>query len=393
MKLTDREVKAFEPKEKQYKKSDGKGLYLLIHPNGSKYWRFKYKFNDKEKTLAIGVYPECSLAKAREEAGLARQKLNSGIDPSFEKKIINLKSKYSIDDSFESIAKEWHENQKEAWTQKHSKVVLKRLERELFPLIGKKRISDVKTPELLLLLRAIESRGTIDLAKRVKQTCSQVFKYAIALGKAESDITTNLQGALKSQKRKHLSYLAENELPEFLKALSDFNGDRQTQIGLYLIILTFVRTNELRAAKWKEFDFENSIWKIPGERMKMREPHIVPLSKQAIDLFLELHSLNSYSQYIFPSRSNSQKHISENTLLYAVYRLGYHNRTTVHGFRSTASTILNEKGFKPDVIERQLAHCERNSVRASYNHAQYLEERKEMMQWWADYIYTITKHL
>lgn len=393
MPLTDKAIKAFKPRNSQYKKADGKGLFLLIHPNGSKYWRFKYLIHNKEKSLSLGVYPEISLLEAREKTIQLRKHLANNLDPSQERKLDKLKSKISMDNSFKSVAEEWHENQKAGWTERHSNYTLSRLEADVLPKIGFRPINEITAPELLLVLRDIEKRGALDISARIRQTCGQIFRYAIATGKAERDIAADLKGALKTRKRGNFKYLQEDELPEFLEALKNYSGDMATKLGLKLLILTFVRTTELRGARWTEINFSDAIWRIPAERMKMRVQHIVPLSRQVLEILEELKPISGYSEFIFPSRSNAKKFISENTLLYAVYRLGYHKQTTVHGFRAMASTILNERGFMPDVIERQLAHSERNKVRASYNHAQYLPQRKEMMQWWADYISDYKKRL
>ncbi len=386
MPLTDKAIKAFKPATKPYKKSDEKGLYLLIHPNGSKYWRFKYLINEKEKVLALGVYPEVSLTEARQKTIDARKLVSNNQDPNNERKLEKVKQSLSANSTFETIAREWHENKREQWTLKHAKKLLRRLEIDAFPQIGYRPINAITAPEVLLMLRSIENRNAVDLAKRVMQSTGQIFRYAVATGRAERDVTADLKGALKSRKKRNLSSLSDEELPVFLNALEHYDGNVQTKIGLQLLIMTFVRTIELRGAKWNEINFEEKIWKIPAERMKMREAHIVPLSFEAVALFKRLYSINSYSEYVLPNANNPKTFISENTFLYALYRLGYHSRATVHGFRATASTILNENGFNPDVIERQLAHAERNKVRASYNHAQYMPERRKMMEWWSRYI-------
>lgn len=386
MALTDKSIKSFKPLDKQYKKSDSNGLYILVHPNGSKYWKLKYRIHGKEKTLSIGVYPEISLLEAREKVFEARKKIKEHIDPSQEKKVRKLTARVSSENSFEAIAREWVELQKERWTDKHNQKVLRKLEMYVFPKIGYRPISEITAPELLVILRDIEREDKLDLATRICQTSGQIFRYAIRTGRAERDVSADLKGALKTRKAKHLNYLAEKDIPEFLKNLERYEGEYQTKLGLKFLMLTMVRTGELRGAKWDEVDFKEKIWKIPAERMKMREPHIVPLSSQVMELLKELKKLNSSYQYIFPNRNNPQTFISENTLLFALYRMGYHNRTTAHGFRAMASTILNEKGFNPDWIEKQLAHGDRNSVRASYNHAQHIPERRDMLQWWADYL-------
>ena len=386
MALTDTAIRSSKPKDKPYKLSDAGGLYLLVNPTGSKLWRLKYRFAAKEKLLSIGAYPIITLAEAREISLEAKKQLVNNIDPSQSKKKEKLKHLVNSQNSFESIANEWHHNNKAKWQPTHASNILKRLVTNIFPVIGFKSITEITAPELLVALRNIEARGAIDIAHRALQTCGQIFRYAIATGKAERDISADLRGALKTRKKENYSCLKANELPEFLDKLQKYDGDLQTKLAFKLLILTFTRTGEIRGARWEEIDFERKEWRIPAQRMKMGELHIVPLSAQAIEVLKELHPINGQREHLFPNRNKPMTFISENTLLYAIYRMGYHSRTTVHGFRATASTILNEHGFKPDVIERQLAHSERNKVRASYNHAQYLPERREMMQWWGDYL-------
>ena len=265
-----------------------------------------------------------------------------------------------------------------------------RLEKHAFPKLGNRPIADINAPELLSAFRNIEKAGIIDTMQRTVQYCSQIFSYAIASGRIERNPVTDIRGALKTPVRKNRSYLSENELPEYLHKLEAYDGEPQTKLALKLLLLTFVRTTELRAAEWQEINFDAAEWRIPAERMKMRELHIVPLSRQSLEVLRELQQHNGNRQHVFPNQHSPATFMSENTMLYALYRMGYHSRATGHGFRSTASTILNEKGFAPDVIERQLAHTERDNVRAAYNHAQYLPKRREMMQWWGDYIATIT---
>lgn len=389
MPLTDIIVKNLKPKDKQYKVADEKGMFLLVKPNGRKYWRLKYRFANKEKMFALGVYPEISLKNARKKREGVRKQLADGIDPSQQRKLEKLTRHINSENSFESIAREWHDTKKLGWTERHASYVIRRIEADIFPAIGFRPINEITAPELLATVREIEKRGAIDIAHRAMQTTGQIFRYAVATGRAERDITGDLRGALKTRKKKHYAKLEESDLPEFAQKLQNYDGDLQTKLGLELLLLTFVRTGELRGAKWNEFDLSKKEWRIPAERMKMREQHIVPLSKQAIKILKKLEPISGFRDHVFPNRNKPMTFISENTLLYAIYRMGYHSRTTAHGFRATASTILNEHGFRSDVIERQLAHAERNKVRASYNHAQYLPERREMMQWWADYLDSI----
>lgn len=386
MKLSDITCRNAKPEAKSRKLSDGGGLYLEVMPTGSKYWRLKYRHGGKEKRLALGVYPEVSLKEARDKRDKARKLIVDGVDPSQTKKQEKLRQIINTTNSFEAVAREWHGHQKVCWTERHAKYVLRRVEADLFPVIGFRPINEITAPELLLALREIEKREATEVAHRVLQTAGQIFRYAIVTGRADHDLSADLRGALKPHKRTHFASLEAKDLPEFLSKLEEYDGDLQTKLGLKLMLLTYVRTSELRGAKWEEFDMDKAKWRIPAERMKMRDPHIVPLSRQAIEVIKALEPISGNRRHLFPNRNKPLSCISENTLLFAMYRMGYRGRATTHGFRSTASTVLNEHGFRPDVIERQLAHAERNKVRASYNHAQYLPERQQMMQWWADYI-------
>jgi integrase len=384
--LTDIAIKRSKNKDKPYKLSDSGGLYLLINPNSSKYWRLKYRFQGKEKVLALGVYPELSLLEARERRDQAKKVLSNGSDPSELKKSLKRETQALHNHTFEAIAREWHHTKLSSWTERHAHYVLKRLESDVFDAIGTRPIAQISAPELLSLIRKIEARGALDISHRVLQSCGQIFRYAIATGRAERNPTSELKGALKSASKSHYNHLMASELPEFLEKLEQYDGHLYTKLAIKLLMLTFVRTGELRGARWEEINIEKAEWRIPAERMKKREPHIVPLSNQALAVLERLQTYTRKSLYVFPNLANSKKCMSENTVLYALYRMGYHSRATGHGFRATASTILNENGFRSDIIERQLAHAERNKVRASYNHAQYLSERKTMMQWWGDYL-------
>lgn len=385
MSLTDIIIRNAKPKEKQYKLSDEKGLYLLIKPNGRKYFRLKYRIDKKEKVHALGVYPEISLKEARDKIDELRKYIKGGIDPIEAKRREERQRILNNEALFSNVLYEWYQARIGSWTPSHAAKILRRFEIDVLPLLGNRPIKEITAPELLATIRIVENRGAIDIAHRILQTCGQIFRYAIAVGKAERDVAADLRGALKARKKAHYAYLKAVDLPEFLSKLEAYDGNIQTKLALKLLILTFVRTGELRAAKWEEIDFINAEWRIPEERMKMKQLHIVPLSKQAIKVLYELKKLHS-QDFIFPNNNNPLKNMSENTILFALYRMGYHSKATGHGFRATASTILNEKGFRSDVIERQLAHGERNQVRASYNHAEYLSERRQMMQWWADYL-------
>lgn len=384
--LSDAKVRNAKPRAKRYKLGDGEGLFLFVMPSGSKYWRLKYFFAGKEKLLALGVYPEVSLADARERRGQARKILAAGNDPAEIKKKAKRLEVLKGANVFESVAREWLERRKHEWASITAEVARARLETYVLPKLGQRPIADITAPEVLTMLRIVEDKGTLETTRRVMSICGQIFMYAIATGRAERNPVPDLRGALKTPVVKHYSFLEAGDLPEFLTKLDAYDGSSQTKLALRLLLLTFVRTNELRGAQWTEIDWNKAEWRIPAERMKMKELHIVPLSKQTIAVLRELEQQTGHRTYVFPNQQNPAKFMSENTMLYALYRMGYHSRATGHGFRSTASTILNEHGFRADVIERQLAHGERNSVRAAYNHAQYLGERREMMQWWADYL-------
>ena len=387
MALTDISVRRAKPQEKAYKLSDAKGMYLLVSVAGSKLWRLKYRFAGKEKTLALGIYPERSLAEARVKRDDARKLIYDGIDPGVARKQDKRDRQLRSENTFEVVAREWHGKQRAKWTERHADYVLRRLSTDVFPTLGSRPITEINAPELLDVLRKIEARGAVDIAHRAQQTCGQIFRYAVATGRAKYDPSPSLRGALQAADRvRHHAALSAIELPEFLGKLQNYDGDRQTKLALRLLLLTFVRTSELREAGWTEFNEEKSEWRIPAERMKMQREHIVPLSRQALEILRELRSSNGHRHYVFMNVANHEKPMSENTMLYAIYRMGYHSRATGHGFRATASTILNEQGWRPDVFERQLALMERNKVRAAYHRSEYLAERRQMMQHWADFL-------
>jgi integrase len=384
--LSEAAVRNAKPKDKPYKLADGEGLFLLVLPNGAKYWRLRYFFAGKEKLLAVGVYPHVSLSDARQRKIEARKALAAGYDPGKLKKEQKRQAIAKYSNTFEDVAREWLEKRTMHLASSTRSVKVKRLESYVFPSLGSMAIAEINAPDVLEMVRKVEKRGTLEIAKRLLQVTGQVFAYAIATGRATRNPVPDLRGALQTPVVKHRAFLKEKELPEFLMKLELYDGHPQTKIALGLLLLTFVRTTELRAAKWEEIDWKKAEWRIPGSRMKMREEHIVPLSKQALALLKELQHHSGTRDYLFPNTHSANGFMSENTMLYALYRMGYHSRTTGHGFRSTASTILNENGFRSDVIEKQLAHSERDNVRAAYNHAQYLTERRDMMQWWADHI-------
>lgn len=393
MKLTDTKIRGLKPREKKYKVSDGKNLFLVINTNGSKYWRYKYIFHGKEKLLAIGVYPNITLSQARELRNEAKQQLSNGNDPSFIKQTNKINIKLAIQNSFEIIAREWHAKFLSKWKIEHAKTIISRLEKNIFPWIGNKPISEVKPMELLNLIRRIESRGARELSHRVLQICGKVFKYAIVTDRSEVDPSATLKGALEPVQRKHHASITNpEEIGKLLIAIDSYKGYFITKCALKLAPMLFVRPGELRKAEWSELNFDKAEWRLPPEKMKMKSLHIVPLATQVIYILSELHNFTGKGRYVFPGLNNLNRPMSENTINAALRRLGYlSNEMTGHGFRSMACTILNEQGWNKDAIERQLAHIERNNIRAAYNYAEYLPERKKMMQEWADYLESLKK--
>jgi len=386
LRLSDVAIRKAKPGPKPYKLSDGDGLFLLVQPNGSRWWRLKYFFEGKEKSLSLGIYPDIGLADARERRAQARKQVAMGHDPSHLRQEDRRQTLRKNGNTFESVAREWHKTRLNKWTPLHARKIMRAFEIDIFPKLGLRPIADIKAIDLLDALRKVESRGARETAHRVLQNCGQVFTYAVVTQRIERNPAADLRGALEPVEKKNNAYLKEEEIPDFLRRLDAYDGHRQTTLAIKLLLLTFVRTIELRGAKWTEINWEKADWRIPAERMKMREQHIVPLSSQSLAVLHELQTINGHSEYIFPNIQKPSGFMSENTLLYALYRMGYHGRATGHGFRATASTVLNENGFRPDIIERQLGHCERNKVRAAYNHAQYLPDRRNMMQWWADFL-------
>lgn len=369
------------------KLADVGGLYLWVYEDGRKYWRFRYWLAGKEKTLSLGVYPAIGLKAARIRRDAERKHLDAKLDPSAERRAAKVRVTVAAANSFEAVAREWYDKQKVTWRESHADDVLRRLERNIFPKIGRRPISAIDAPELLAAVRPIEHRGAHDLAHRVLQVCGQVFRYAVATSRAAHDPSRDLRGALTPHVKKNQAAVRPAELPELLRAIEGYEktGDRQTRLALDLLALTFVRTQELLGAAWPEFDLDAGLWVVPAERMKMKREHIVPLSAQAVRVLEQLREIGGGSRFVFPGR-NRDRPMSNNTMLFALYRLGYKGKMTGHGFRAVASTILNEKGVRPDVIERQLAHSEKDEVRGAYNRAEYLPERKKMMQFWADHL-------
>jgi integrase len=368
--------------------ADSLGLYLEVLPPGGKYWRLKYRIGGKEKRLGLGVYPDVPLVKARKERDRARELLESGQDPSLARQQAKAAQATASATTFEAVARAWHEHWKSTRTDHHTAYVMRRLEADVFPALGSLPIADITAPKLVAMAKKIENRDALDIAKRSLQTCGQIMRYAVAHGFIERNPASDVKpgDVLRSRKKVNYARLDAKELPELLRKMPAYDGSPFTRFALQLIALTFVRTSELIEAQWSEFDLDAARWDIPAERMKMRTPHIVPLSKQAVDVLRSLESLRNRSLYVFPGERDHEKPMSNNTILGALERLGYKHRMTGHGFRGIASTLLHELGWPHAHIEIQLAHQERNAVSASYNHATYLRERQKMMQAWADHL-------
>lgn len=382
--LTDTAIRGAKAKEKPYKLADARGLYLLVKPNGARLWRLKYRVHGREKLLSVGMYPDVSLKIAREHREDARRLMAVGVDPGAKRKA----ERAARADTFEAIAREWLNLKSKSLTERTYDKRVSRFESFVFPYLGKRPISAITAPDLLTILKRVEARGKNETAHRVRSESSAVFRYAIATGRAERDPAADLRGALAPVVvRNHAAITEPTKIGELLRAIHGYSGQPATDYALKLLPLTFVRPGELRGAEWSEFDLDRAEWRIPGARMKMREQHIVPLSSQAVTLLRELHPLTGSGRYLFPSLRTSERTISNNTLNAALRRLGYTgNEMVSHGFRSMASTCLNERGWNPDLIELQLAHAERDEVRGAYNRAQRLDERRKMMQAWSDYL-------
>lgn len=388
MALTHTEVSKAKPGAKPIKMGDGRGLYLLITPAGSKLWRWKYRIDGKEKLMAVGAYPDVSLAQARDKVDEARKLLAAGADPMAARKSEKIARRLAIEDNFAAVAKKWWESWMAARSENHTVYVWRRLEADVFPAIGTRPIAEIEAPELVLMMKAIEKRGALDIAKRALQTCSQIFRYAIAHGVAQRNPAVDIRpgDVLASRKKQNYARVDSKELPELLRKIEVYNGSTVTRVAIKLMAMTFVRTSELIGARWEEFDLDQARWDIPASRMKMKSPHVVPLSTQAVTLLRSLHTLTGHSPLLFPGERNHERSMSNNTILGALDRMGYAGRMTGHGFRGIASTILHEQGWPHEHIELQLAHQERNQVSASYNHALYLKPRAKMMQAWSNYL-------
>jgi len=394
MALTDVAIRNAKPKDKAYKLYAGDGLLILITPAGGKLWRQKYRFDGKEKVLALGSYPFVSLKEAKERSFYARKEISQGIDPAVKKKAAKEAKVGGGPDSFENIAREWIDSRSTLWAESHTSKIIRRLELDIFPWLGKRTISEITPPEVLMVLRRIENRGAGDTAHRALQNCGQIFRYAVATGRAPRDCTADLRGALCPVRDGHFAAITDpKKVGAVLQAIEAYQGSITTKCAMRIAPLVFVRPGELRKAEWSEIDFDEKQWNIPPERMKMREPHIVPLSRQVLAILNELRPLTGEGKYLFPSALTDTRPMSDNTILTAFRRMGISkDEMTTHGFRAMARTILDEVlHVRPDYIEHQLAHAVRDPNGRAYNRTAHLDERKKMMQKWADYLDSLKK--
>lgn len=388
--LTSSAVANAKPGDKPYKLADERGMFLLVNPNGSRWWRYKYRRpgTRKENLLSLGTYPDVSLKRAREKRDELRRLLADGIDPADKRKA----ESEATADTFEAVAREWFGKHSKRWAPSHSSKVLARLENDLFPRIGKRPIGSLAAPDVLSALRRIEARGAVETAHRALQNCGQVFRYAVATGRAQADVTRDLRGSLTPVQKGHFASITDpDQVGELLRAIDGFTGMYQVAAALKLAPLVFVRPGELRHAEWSEIDLDAAEWSIPAPKMKMRQPHLVPLADQAVTILRDLHPYTGASRYVFPGARDRKKPLSDMALNAAFKRMGYDGQTfTAHGFRAMARTILDEGlHFRPDIIEHQLAHAVKDANGRAYNRATFLPERKAMMQTWADYLDTL----
>lgn len=376
-----------------FKLADEKGLFLLVNPTGSKLWRWKYRVDGKEKLMALGAYPDVSLAAARDKRDEARKQLAAGIDPMAQKQADKVARMAAAEHSFTTVAHLWWKQWSPGRSERHAGYVMRRLEADVFPAIGSRPVAEITAPELVAMVKTIAGRGALDMAKRALQTSGQVFRHAIAHGMASRNPVSDIRPAdvLETRKKKNYARIEGKELPDLLRRIEGYDGAAITRLAMKLIALTFVRTSELIEARWKEIDLDAAEWRIPAERMKVKKPHIVPLSTQAVEVLRTLHLVSGRSKLLFPGERDHEKSMSNNTILAALKRMGYQGRMTGHGFRGVASTLLHEMNFDHAHIELQLAHQERDEVSASYNHALYLPQRRAMMQHWADYLDSCTR--
>ena len=388
MSLTDTEIRKSKPGTKAYRLADTKGLFLFVTPTGGKLWRYKYRHGGLQKLMAIGKYPDVPLALARERHAEARRQLAIGIDPMEQRKAAKTAGKATAENSFRTIAGLWFEHWRAEKSAQHVDATRRRMDANILPLLGARPITEIEAPELVTMVKMIEGRGAADLAKRAMQNVGQIFRYAIAHGYAKRNPASEIRPAdvLRPTHKTNLARIDAKDLPALLRSMEVYQGTHVTRLAMKLMALTFVRTSELIGAKWAEFDMDAARWNIPPARMKMRDPHIVPLASQTIEVLEMLRMLTGPSEWLFPGDRSNKKPMSNNTILGALKRMGYKGRMTGHGFRGLASTILHEQGYAHEHIELQLAHAPRNAVSAAYNHALYLDPRAKMMQEWANFL-------
>ena len=380
MPLNDMQIRRAKPEAKAYTLGDGQGLSLLIEPNGSKSWRFRYRYAGKPKMISLGVYPTITLADARSRRDDARKLVAEGKNPSEVRKEQKIALQTESESAFEKIATEWHQMKSAKWSAGYASDIMEAFQNDIFPYVGTRPIGEIKPLELLNVLRKIEKRGALEKMRKVRQRCSEVFRYAIATGRAEFNPAADLSSALEVHQSNHFPFLKADELPGFLRALDSYTGSRLVQIATKLLMITGLITIELRAALWQEFDLDYVIWEIPTERMKMRRSHLVPLSTQALNLLHELKVMTGNYRYVFPGRNDPNKPMSEASINQVIKRIGYGGKVTDHGFRHILSTILHELGYESSWIEMQLAHVDKNNIRSTYDHAQYLERRRYTLE-------------
>ncbi len=390
MALSDTQIRKAKATTKPYKLADERGLFLLVTPSGGKLWRWKYRADGKEKLMSFGVYPDVPLAAARERHQTARQLLASGTDPMEQRKDEKAAAKTSAENSFQAVAMLWLEHWREGVTPRHADDTERRMSANILPCLGARPVAQIEAPELVAMVKTIEQRGAREIAKRALETTGQIFRYAIAHGYAKRNPAAEIKprDVLKPTQRVNFARVDGKELGDLLRAMEVYRGAPITRLAMKLLALTFVRTSELIEAEWQEFELEGKepLWRIPAERMKMKTPHIVPLSRQAVEVLRMIHGLTGHGELVFPGDRNPEQPMSNNTLLKALERMGYKGKHTGHGFRGVASTTLHEHGYNHEHIELQLAHTPRNAVSASYNHALYLKQRASMMQDWANHL-------
>ncbi|EAO0543050.1 TPA: tyrosine-type recombinase/integrase [Salmonella enterica] len=405
MALTDIKVRTAKPSDKPFKLTDGQGMHLLINPNGSKYWRLQYRFGGKQKVLALGVYPMVSLGEARRKRDEAKKLVSDGIDPSEKKKADKIEQSEAL--TFEAVARDWHTACKRKWSDSHSERVLKSLEDNLFSSIGQRKIAELKTKDLLVPVKTVAASGRLEVAARLQQRTTAIMRYAVQNGLIDYNPAQEMSGAIAVAKRTHRPALPFDRFSELLERIESFKGRKLTKLAVKLTLLIFIRSSELRFARWSEIDFVNAMWTIPGERepllgvkhshrgSKMKTPHLVPLSRQALELLKAIREISGKCDLVFIGDHDFRKPMSENTVNKALRSMGYDTTVEVcgHGFRAMACSALIESGkWSRDAVERQMSHQERNSVRAAYIHkAEHLDERRLMLQWWADYLDETTK--